>query len=144
MGIATVPHSLAGEIVAFGFGVVCDVRRFSAPNGPDKGGARQDDAVRTAGTCVGSMAEKGALVASVEASCAATVCDAIGRSLKLLANASEGGARDVDADVSKAEDRSEDCGDVGRGMESGGENAIEEGVVAMSPNLVAKPSEMFN
>ena len=122
--------------MAVGFGIVCDVIRiFPAPNGPDTGGAGHEDAVRTAGACVSSMAG-GALVASVEASCVVTVCDAIGALLKLFTNASEGGARDVD--VSK-----EDREDVGRGMESGGENAIEEGV-AMSSNLVATPFEMHN
>lgn len=63
-----------------------------------------------------------------------TVCDAIGGLLKLL-------ARDVDADVSW----SEDCGDVGRAMESGGGNAIEEGVaMPVRSNLDATPSEMCN
>ena len=38
----------------------------------------------------------------------------------------------------------EDRGDVGRVMESGGGNDVEEAVVAMSPNLVATPSEMHN
>jgi hypothetical protein len=90
------------------------------------------------------MAGKGALVL-VEASCdscAVIVCDAIGRLLKLLTNAGDGGARDVDADVSN---RCEEGGDVGRAMESGGGNVIEEVVpVAMSSNLAATPSEMYN
>src|ERR1700678_2302966 len=117
---------------------------FHPPSGPNKGGAGHDDAVRTAGVCVSSMAGKGALVL-VEASCdscAVIVCDAIGRLLKLLTNAGDGGARDVDADVSN---RCEEGGDVGRAMESGGGNVIEEVVpVAMSSNLAATPSEMYN
>jgi hypothetical protein len=119
-----------------GFGVVCDVIRiFSAPNGPNKGVAGHEDAVRTAGACdVSSTAGEEAfqlVIVLVEVSCVITVC------------ASEGGARDVDADVSKNEDGSRD---VKRAMdsESSGGNAIKEGWVAMSPNLVATPSEMYN
>ena len=83
------------------FAVICDVIGiFSAPKGRD--GHDEDDAVRIAGACVSSMAGEGALAVS----CAVTVCNAVGG---LLTNASEGGARDIDAD----EDRS---GDVGRAM----------------------------
>lgn len=139
---AIVPRPLAGESVAVGFGVICDVIRIFPARAAPNGGAGYEDTVRTAGACVSGMAGC-ALVASIEASCAVTVCDAIGGLLKLFTNG-EGGARDVGADVSKAEDRSKDREYVGRGMESGGENAIEEGVVAMSSNLVAAPSEMYN
>jgi hypothetical protein len=74
--VATIPRPLAEEV---GFGVVCDVRMFSASSA-----------------------------------------------------------------IGKDEDGSGVCGDVGMAMESGGRNVIEEGVVAMSSNLVAAPCEMYN
>lgn len=59
--VAIVPRLLAGESMVVGFGVVCKL--FSAPNVPNEGGgAGHDDAVRTAGACVSSMAGKGVLV----------------------------------------------------------------------------------
>ena len=91
-------------------------------------------------------------VVSAEVSC---VCYDIasGGMLGLLTNASVpvGGARDVDACVTKAEDRSEGCVDVWRAMESHGRNAIDEAdeafdegvVAAMSSNRFATPSEMY-
>jgi hypothetical protein len=81
------------------------------------------------------------VLVSIEASCAITVCNAIGGLSGLLTSASEDGARNVDADVSMGEDRS---GDVGRAVEADGGNAIEEGVEAISSNLVATRSEMHN
>jgi hypothetical protein len=124
---------------------------FPAPKGPTKGRAASgpDDAVRTAGSCVSSVLGKRMSVVSAEVSC---VCDDIGGMLNSLTDASVPvcGARDVDACATKAEDRSEGCVDVQRAMESRGGNAIDEadeafdeGVVAMSSNRFATPSEMY-
>lgn len=113
--------------VEVGFGVIFGI--FPAPKGQleNKGGAGHDD-VGNAGACVG-MAGKGTLVLVLPG---------------LLTSASEGGTKDVDADVSMGEDSSGDRGDVGRAVESGWGNAIEEGLEAISSNLAATRSEMHN
>ena len=70
--------------------------------------------------CTGCMAGMGALVVVIVLF-AVTICDAIGRLFRLFTNASEGGTRVVDADVSK----NEDSRDVGRSWNRAGATTLK-------------------